>query len=88
MIQFKYDRNKNRYDIRVPQITAGDEAIVSIGYVSEDNRIIINREVHISLLRTIMRHWEEYGFRTQVSEDCKPFTNGESEQQTMGDQVI
>tara|TARA_B100001250_G_C19547022_1_gene677279 strand:+ start:29 stop:295 length:267 start_codon:yes stop_codon:yes gene_type:complete len=69
MIQIKYNGDKKRYDVKVPQEIAGDKSMIDVAYITENNRINILREVHISLLRTIMLHWDEYEFQITKEND-------------------
>ena len=43
----------------------------------ENNRINILREINISLLRTIMLHWDEYNFQITKDENAELSAKGE-----------
>ena len=60
MIQFEYDSIMKRYEIKVPQTIAGESSMLTIGYISEDNKIILHRELRIEFVRQILMHWDEY----------------------------
>jgi|TARA_Y100000034_G_scaffold121594_1_gene165987 hypothetical protein len=60
MIQFEYDSIMKRYDVKVPQTIAGESSMLTIGYISEDNKIILHRELRIEFVRQILMHWDEY----------------------------
>ena len=68
MIQIKYNEDKKRYDVKVPQEIAGDKSMIDVAYITENNRINILREINISLLRTIMLHWDEYSYQIARAE--------------------
>ena len=63
MVQFDYNKKMKRYDVLVPQIIAGEESMLAIAHIDEYNKITVTREIHISLLRTILLHWDEYEFQ-------------------------
>ena len=47
----------------VPQIIANEESMLTVAHIDEKNKITVTREIHISLLRTILLHWDEYEFQ-------------------------
>ena len=63
MVQFDYNRKEKRYDVLVPQIIANEESMLIVAHIDEKNKITVTRETHISLLRTILLHWDEYEFQ-------------------------
>ena len=63
MVQFDYDREEKKYDVLVPQIKEGEESMLIVAHIDEKNKITVTREIHISLLRTILLHWDEYEFQ-------------------------
>ena len=77
MIQIKYNGDKKRYDVKVPQEIAGDKSMIDVAYITENNRINILREINISLLRTIMLHWDEYNFQITKDENAELPAKGE-----------
>ena len=60
MIQFEYDGVMKRYDVKVPQTIAGESSMLTIAHISEDNKIILLRELRIEFVRQILMHWDEY----------------------------
>ena len=60
MIQFDHDGVMKRHDVKVPQTIAGESSMLTIGYISEDNKIILHRELRIEFVRQILMHWDEY----------------------------
>ena len=59
MIQFDYDRIMKRYDVKVPQTVAGETSSLTIAYMSEDDKLMLLRELRISLVRQILLQWDE-----------------------------
>ena len=63
MIQFEYDAIMKRYEVKVPQTIAGETSMLTIAYVSEDNRFRLLREMKIEFVRNILLQWEEYEYQ-------------------------
>ena len=59
MIRFDYDGVMKRYDVRVPQTIAGESSMLTIAYISEDDKLLLLREVRIEFVRQILMHWDE-----------------------------
>ena len=59
MIQFDYDRIMKRYDVKVPQTVAGETSTLTIAYMSEDDKLMLLRELSISFVRQILLQWDE-----------------------------
>ena len=52
--------------VRIEQDTPSVNGMLykgSIVKIDEYNKITVTREIHISLLRTILLHWDEYEFQ-------------------------
>jgi hypothetical protein len=60
MIQFKYNGVMKRYDVKVPFILAGESDMVIVASITEEDRVILHRDLSIKLLRQILLHWDEY----------------------------
>ena len=60
MIQFEYDGIMKRYEVKVPQIIAGEHSMLTVAYISEDNRITLLREMKVEFVRNLLMHWDEY----------------------------
>ena len=60
MIQFEYNGVMKRYDVKVPYALAGEQDMVNVASISEENRITLHREISLKLLRQILLHWDEY----------------------------
>jgi hypothetical protein len=63
MVQFDYDKEMKRYYVLVPQIIANEESMLIVAHIDEYNKITVTKEIHVSLLRTILLHWDEYEFQ-------------------------
>ena len=63
MIQFEYDGVMKRYEVKVPQVIAGEHSMLTIAHISEDNRIILLREMRIEFVRNMILQWEEYEYQ-------------------------
>ena len=60
MVQFVYDGVMKRYNVRVPYTLAGESSKTTVAHISEDNKIMVLRELPINLVQQILLHWEEY----------------------------
>ena len=60
MVQFEYNDLMKRYDVKVPFTLAGEKDMVSVGAISEDDRVTLHREISLRLLKQIILHWDEY----------------------------
>ena len=63
MTQFEYDGVMKRYEVKVPQVIAGETSMLTIAYISEDNRITLLREMRIEFVRNLFLQWEEYEYQ-------------------------
>jgi len=80
MIQFEYDSIMKRYDVKVPQTIAGESSMLTIGYISEDNKIILHRELRIEFVRQILMHWDEY--EHQMTRELQDMLDDDSDKPT------
>ena len=62
MVQFKYDDEMKRHNVRVPFTLAGESSMTTIASISEDKdaRITLHRQVSLKLLKSIILNWDEY----------------------------
>ena len=60
MIQFDYDGVMKRYNVKVPFTIADESEMMAVASISEENKIILHREISLKLLRQIMLNWDEY----------------------------
>jgi len=69
MTQFEYDGVMKRYEVKVPQIIAGETSMLTIAYISEDNRITLLREMKVEFVRNLLLQWDEYEY--QISRELQ-----------------
>ena len=60
MIQFEYNGIMKRYDVKVPFSLAGESDMVMVASITEENKVILHRDLSIKLLRQILLNWDEY----------------------------
>jgi len=63
MIQFDYDGVMKRYKVKVPQVIAGEHSMLTVAYMSEDNRITLLREMKVEFVRNLLLQWDEYEYQ-------------------------
>ena len=63
MLQFEYDSIMKRYEVKVPQVIAGEHSMLTIAYISEDNRITLLREMKVEFVRNLLLQWDEYEYQ-------------------------
>ena len=63
MTQVEYDGVMKRYEVKVPQVIAGETSMLTVAYMSEDNRITLLREMKVEFVRTLLLQWEEYEYQ-------------------------
>ena len=60
MVQFKYNDVMKRHDVKVPFSLAGESDMVVVASITEENNVILHRDLSIKLLRQIMMNWDEH----------------------------
>ena len=60
MVQFEYNGVMKRYDVKVPFVLADEKDMVMVASISEENKIILHREISLKLLKQIILRWDEY----------------------------
>ena len=60
MVNFEYDGDMKRHNVRVPFTLAGEKDMVNIGAISEDNKITLHRDISLKLLKQILLRWDEH----------------------------
>jgi len=68
MTQFEYDGVMKRYEVKVPQIIAGETSMLTIAYISEDNRITLLREMKVEFVRNLLLQWDEHSHQLEMQE--------------------
>tara|TARA_R100000501_G_C2518608_1_gene46862 strand:+ start:51 stop:506 length:456 start_codon:yes stop_codon:yes gene_type:complete len=85
MIQFEYDGVMKRYEVKVPQIIAGEHSMLTIAYISEDNRMTLLREMKVEFVRNLLLQWDEYEYQMTreldglISEEDREYARWELE---------
>ena len=59
MVQFEYNGVMKRHDVKVPFSLAGESDMVMVASITEENKIILHRDLSIKLLRQILLSWDE-----------------------------
>ena len=59
MINFDHDGVMKRHDVKVPQTIAGESSMLTVAYISEDDKLMLLRELRIEFVRQILMHWDE-----------------------------
>ena len=60
MIQFKYNDTMKRYDVKLPYTLVNEKSMVTVAYISEDNKLTMHRELSLDLVKKIVLEWDEY----------------------------
>ena len=68
MVRIDYNDIMKRYDVKVPFTLADEKSEETIAVITEQNKIILHREISFSLLRQIMLIWDEYSYQQQRKE--------------------
>ena len=63
MTQFEYDGVMKRYEVKVPQVIAGEHSMLTVAYISEDNRMTLLREMKVEFVRNLLLQWDEYEYQ-------------------------
>ena len=71
MVQFEYDGIMHRHNVRVPFTLAGEQDMVNIGAISEDNRITLHRDISLKLLKQILLRWDEHCHMLEMKDKRK-----------------
>ena len=85
MIQFEYDGVMKRYEVKVPQVIAGEHSMLTVAYMSEDNRITLLREMKVEFVRNLLLQWDEYEYQMTreldglISEEDREYARWELE---------
>ena len=60
MVKFDYNEVMKRHDVKVPFSLAGESDTIIVASITEEDNIILHRELSIKLLRQIMLSWDEH----------------------------
>ena len=59
MVQFEYNGVMKRYDVKVPFVLVDEKDMVMVASITEENKIILHRDLSIKLLRQVLLSWDE-----------------------------
>ena len=85
MVQFEYDGVMKRYEVKVPQVIAGEHSMLTVAYISEDNRMTLLREMKVEFVRNLLLQWDEYEYQMTreldglISEEDREYARWELE---------
>ena len=68
MVKFKYNDVMKRHDVKVPFTLAEESDMVMIASITEQNKIILHRELSIKLLRQVLLSWDEHSHMLESKE--------------------
>ena len=71
MVQFKYNNVMKRYDVKVPFTLADESDMVMVASITEENKIILHRDLSIKLLRQVLLSWDEYSHMQEMDDKRK-----------------
>ena len=83
MTQFEYDGVMKRYEVKVPQVIAGEHSMLTVAYMSEDNRITLLREMKVEFVRNLLLQWDEYEY--QIARDMEMMLEPQTSYTAKGD---
>ena len=69
MVQFEYNKVMKRHDVKLPFTLADESDMVLVASITEENKIILHRDLSINLLRQILMHWDEYEHQMERESD-------------------
>jgi hypothetical protein len=59
MVKFNYNDVMKRHDVKLPFTLAGERSMVMVASITEENKIILHRDLSIKLLRQVLLSWDE-----------------------------
>ena len=68
MVQFKYNDVMKRHDVKVPFSLAGESDMVVVASITEENNVILHRDLSIKLLRQILLSWDEHSHMLEMKD--------------------
>ena len=60
MVQFEYNKVMKRHDVKLPFTLVDESDMVMVASITEENKVVLHRDLSINLLRQILMHWDEY----------------------------
>ena len=73
MINFEYNDTMKRWDVKIPFTLETDgykeEGFQTVASISEDDKVIFHRDIHLTLMRQILLGWDEFSIETIEDEE-------------------
>ena len=69
MVQFEYNNVMKRHDAKLPFTLADESDMVLVASITEENKVVLHRDLSINLLRQILMHWDEYEHQMERESD-------------------
>mgnify|MGYP003148513796 CR=1 FL=1 len=66
MVKFNYNDVMKRHDVKLPFTLAGERSMVMVASITEENKIILHRDLSIKLLRQVLLSWDEYSHMQEM----------------------
>ena len=67
MINFEYNDTMKRWDVKIPFTLETDgykeEGFQTVASISEDDKVIFHRDIHLTLMRQILLAWDEFSLQ-------------------------
>ena len=71
MVKFNYNDVMKRHDVKLPFTLAGESDMVMVASITEENKIILHRDLSIKLLRQVLLSWDEYSHMQEMDDKRK-----------------
>ena len=71
MVKFDYNNVMKRHDVKLPFTLAGESDMVMVASITEENKIILHRDLSIKLLRQVLLSWDEYSHMQEMDDKRK-----------------
>ena len=71
MVEFDYNNVMKRHDVKLPFTLAGEHSMVMVASITEEDKIILHRDLSIKLLRQVLLSWDEYSHMQEMDDKRK-----------------
>ena len=71
MVEFDYNNVMKRHDVKLPFTLAGESDMVMVASITEEDKIILHRDLSIKLLRQVLLSWDEYSHMQEMDDKRK-----------------
>lgn len=73
MINFEYNDTMKRWDVKIPfTLETNDykeEGFQTVASISEDDKVIFHRDIHLTLMRQVLLAWDEFSLQITENEE-------------------